>query len=288
MTSINSISPYIRRAMMSTIIPEAKINSRTIYDYCLIYIEKGDLKITINNKEYICRDNDVVLLRPNIEHSEECCENTAVIQPHIHFDMVYDENSTKIPISFRSITRFSPSEKELIREDIFLGTDIDCPIIKINDKELFHEILLEIVTLYKNKPNHYQLLAREKLIHLIYMIFNSNKLFLDTTEEKNSFLHQIKEYIDNNANNIITLDMLSLQFHYSKYYIEKLFREAYGCSLIKYYNNVRVNKAKMMLLEVKSVSEVALQMDFGSPALFSRFFKNNVGQSPTEYIQGNS
>lgn len=286
--NIEEISPYIRMARHSQLLPNHKITSRTLFDYCLIYIEKGEMNIRMNNRNYVCGKDDVVLIRPNIEHEEECRKNELVFQPHIHFDMNYDKNSEEIRVSFKSIKDFTDEEKSLIREDIFLDCDMTAPIIKVKDKKLLHDLINEIIFLYQNRPKMYQLLAKEKLTHILYMIFSEYNLFFTQSEgNEDALIYQIKEYIDNNVNETITLDMLSLQFHYSKYYLEKIFRNKLGVSIIKYYNNVRMRQAKMLLLSCESITEVAQKMNFESMASFSRFFKERNGMSPREYIQKN-
>lgn len=288
MINIEALSPYIRHAASSHLLPNKKIRSRTLFDYCLIYVEEGEMNIRMGNKNYVCGANDVVLLRPNIEHEEQCCTNQMVSQPHIHFDMQYDENSTNIRVSFKSIKEFTEEEKRLIRPDVFSGLDMPSPIIKVKDKKLFRDLLYEIIFLYKNKPKLYQIIAKEKMLHLLYMIFSEYEAFSFSSEMREDILVlQIKDYIDNNVNEVITLDMLSLQFHYNKYYLEKIFKNKVGVSIIKYYNNARIRQAKLLLLSSASVSKVSEKMNFGSAALFSRFFKMRLGISPREYIQKN-
>lgn len=288
MINIEKIAPYIRHASYSQLLPHRKIKSRTLFDYCLIYIEKGEMNVKVGDENYICGQDDIILLRPNIEHEEECRSEEIVVQPHIHFDMQYDKHSENVCVSFKSIKDFTEEEKRLIREDIFLDANMLSPIIKIKDKKLFHDLLCEIIVLYKNKPNMYQLLGKEKMIHLLYMIFGDCNLFFYQSKTREDLLvFQIRDYINNNVNEIITLDMLSLQFHYNKYYLEKIFKDRIGVSIIKYYNNARIRQAKLLLLSSESVSKVSESMNFMSVALFSRFFKKRLGISPREYIRKN-
>lgn len=49
----------------------------------------------------------------------------------------------------------------------------------------------------------------------------------------------VKNYIDFNYKNNLSLDTLSSQFNYNKYYILKKFKDQYGVSPIQYYNNLQ-------------------------------------------------
>ncbi len=68
-------------------------------------------------------------------------------------------------------------------------------------------------------------------------------------------------------------------------YFRRLFKEKFGCSPIKYVNDLRLRRVKELLLSgFYSVSEAAEQSGFCDMSYFSRFFKKNVGISPSEYL----
>ena len=56
-----------------------------------------------------------------------------------------------------------------------------------------------------------------------------------------------------------------------------------GYSVNDYINKVRLKRAKHLLHENHSVSEVSHMVGFSSPAYFSTAFKNHFGKTPTEY-----
>jgi AraC-like DNA-binding protein len=95
----------------------------------------------------------------------------------------------------------------------------------------------------------------------------------------------VKEYIDHNYLNSITLNTLENQFYYNKYYISKQFTKTFNLPIIKYYNNLRLDAAKDAILKGISVTETANLLNFNSIFIFSRFFKNSTGMSPTEYLK---
>ena len=77
-----------------------------------------------------------------------------------------------------------------------------------------------------------------------------------------------------------SLQDIAKQFNYSKYYLERRFKERYNISFISYRNNKRMMLAKTMLLN-DSVSNVAEKLGFSSIYVFSRAFQNLFGYSPT-------
>ena len=68
-------------------------------------------------------------------------------------------------------------------------------------------------------------------------------------------------------------------------YLRKIFEKAYGCSPIKFINGLKIKRAKELLDSgLYSVGEVTFLAGFSDTSHFSRFFKENVGMAPSEYM----
>ena len=95
---------------------------------------------------------------------------------------------------------------------------------------------------------------------------------------------KIKEYLDENYNRKVSLDELCSKFYINKYYMMKLFSEAYGTTINNYANSVRVTKAKQLLrFSDKRMDEISSELGFEDANYFSRLFKKVEGMSPSEY-----
>lgn len=95
---------------------------------------------------------------------------------------------------------------------------------------------------------------------------------------------KIKEYLDANYNKKVSLDELCSTFYINKYYMMKLFSEAYGTTINNYVNSVRVTKAKQLLrFSDKRIDEIGSELGFDDANYFSRLFKKIEGMSPSEY-----
>ena len=63
-----------------------------------------------------------------------------------------------------------------------------------------------------------------------------------------------------------------------------IFKQEYGVTPKEYADSLRLRTAKEMLAgSRKKVIDVAYQAGFSSLAAFNRFFKQQTGQTPTEY-----
>jgi AraC-like DNA-binding protein len=282
----NEFSPYIRVAMKSYLQAPFKIYKRILFDYELIFMQDGKWELIIDDKSYICKMGDVILIRPNQPHEIRSIDRICVSQPHIHFDFAYDEYSENVYVSFKNIIDFSAQEKAMIRPDIFANTQLNSPILKISDLKYFTQIFFEIIDIFTTKPIMYQLQYKQKMLKLLTYILKENisNIAQDKNQDHN-LICLVKDYIDNNYLNIITLNTLEHQFYYNKYYISKQFTKTFKIPVIKYYNNLRIETAKDAILNGVSVTKTASLLNFNSIFMFSRFFKNSTGISPTEYLK---
>ena len=71
-----------------------------------------------------------------------------------------------------------------------------------------------------------------------------------------------------------------------KGYFRKMFKQQYGQSPVKYFNQKRIEKAQSMIQQYgdsRSVKDIALACGFEDALYFSRVFKQYVGIRPSDY-----
>jgi YesN/AraC family two-component response regulator len=94
----------------------------------------------------------------------------------------------------------------------------------------------------------------------------------------------IKNYIEDNYSNYISLDDIVRGCGYSKYHISRLFKNYMNCTIMEYLLNQRLTKAKELLVKTSSsIKEIALSVGFSDPNYFSLIFKREEGISPLQY-----
>ena len=281
--NVNEISPYVRYAADSILCAPFQIGPRVIFDYELVLIESGKFLLEYEGIEYTCQKGDVLLFRPGHTHTMKSIGNFSISQPHIHFDMSYDTNSEKIYISFKDLPDFTDEERLLIRPDFFSGINIG-PILSVSCIDTFKQLLFDVIALYSTQPAFYTLLMKDKLLLLLHHVLNDNTHVGEDVPQAEQNLPQIiREFIDYHFCNVISLNSLEKQFHYSKFYISRGFAQHTGISVIQYYNQKRLEYAKNQIRKGKSVTEIAKELHFSSIYTFSRFFKTHEGCSPTDF-----
>ena len=273
---VSKINPYIRVAMQGVLPTGCEIKRRIIFDYELIYIEDGEFTFTYNDIAYPCKTGDFIFIRPRVPHSFSDIHRD-LLQPHIHFDMRYAEDSTTVPISYKDLESMTDLEKSMIRKDYFRDFP-KTPFVRFADIEQTLTIFYEIIKNQSLSP----LMRKAKMLALIDMLITDN---FSGTFEKNDTTYPIeiavKDYLDAGQGMSLSLEDIAKQFGYSKYYLDRRFKEAFGISLIAYRNDKRMELAKELLTE-KSVSDVSETLGFSSIYVFSRAFKNHFGVAPTK------
>jgi AraC-like DNA-binding protein len=101
-------------------------------------------------------------------------------------------------------------------------------------------------------------------------------------------IDRIIEYMRKNINKKVTLEQLSRIAGLSMFYLSRAFKDSTGYPLIMYFNKMKVEKAKELLIEGKQkVKEVAYELGYTNEFYFSRIFKRIEGLSPTEFYSKN-
>ena len=94
---------------------------------------------------------------------------------------------------------------------------------------------------------------------------------------------QVKKYLNEHYAENVTLQQVAGSVNLDKSYLGRVFRDACGVTVMGYLKEVRLAHAKEQLLRGRPAAEVAIATGFGDPAYFSRYFKQTVGCTPTQY-----
>lgn len=94
----------------------------------------------------------------------------------------------------------------------------------------------------------------------------------------------ITRYLQEHLAEEISLSVLAEQFHLNPQYISQLFKSEIGVNFLAYLTNIRMEKAKKLLLATSlSIAEVAEQSGYRDYRVFTKVFKKSEGITPSQY-----
>lgn len=103
-------------------------------------------------------------------------------------------------------------------------------------------------------------------------------------QEECTAADEIKRYLESNYSKAISRSDLEELVHLNGDYINRIFKEATGYTLMEYIKYYRVCVAKKLLRETQaSIAQICISIGYDHPAYFSKIFKMRTGMSPSEY-----
>lgn len=81
----------------------------------------------------------------------------------------------------------------------------------------------------------------------------------------------------------VSIARMAQELGYHRTYLTKLFHQEIGVSPVRYLQQLRMERAKLLLLEPLSVEEVARSVGYADPLYFSKAFKKWFGMTPSDY-----
>ncbi|MBE6787862.1 MAG: AraC family transcriptional regulator [Ruminococcaceae bacterium] len=169
-----------------------------------------------------------------------------------------------------------------------MGFNISDSNIKkiINDQEI-GAILKNALTEQENALPYYQESVKAMMMEVLVIIFRK---YLEEDTKSNELSNKLKlikkvaKYVKRHYDEELTVERISEECGYSRFYISKTFKEITGFTVVWYINAARIEKAKSLLKNGDlSMGEIALQCGFGNQSYFGKVFKRIENISPHEY-----
>ena len=97
-------------------------------------------------------------------------------------------------------------------------------------------------------------------------------------------MRKAAEYMQAHYHEQVTLNEVAEHTFVSTYYISRMFKREMGKNFVDFLNEIRMEKAKEMLKDVRfKTYEVAEKVGICDAHYFSRLFKKYAGITPTEF-----
>ncbi|WP_298520543.1 GyrI-like domain-containing protein [uncultured Kordia sp.] len=108
---------------------------------------------------------------------------------------------------------------------------------------------------------------------------------MEIRQEYTKRINDVLDFIENNLEANLSLDLLASKAHYSSYHFHRVFSTIVGENLNQYINRKRIERIASILLvhTDRGIKELAYKYGFNSDSSFSRAFKKYYGISPTQF-----
>lgn len=237
------------------------------------YVDNGELTCYTEDQETLLKQGELLLVPPNTRH---------------HYKAVGDHSITVIFICFSCKSDFIEllnGKSEVDKEAKKLISDI----VKESKNAFKYPFNKKLELLEKPTFGAQQLIENrieELLIRLIRNKINSTsniRFVMNSVEFENSLVNDIIRILKENLYGRITLDEIAEKTFYSKTYINNIFKKVISCSIIQYYNRLKIQEAKKLLRENFSSSAISDRLCFESPNYFTKVFKKYTNMTPSQY-----
>ncbi len=176
---------------------------------------------------------------------------------NIKFVKSFCQNTVTMISNIRMTLSSADNEKKNEADDLSGAFTL---IEKSDSFDELHVILCEIANNITSKINSYN----NKSIRLV--------------------LRKAIEYMKTHYHEQVTLNEVAEHTFVSTYYISRMFKREMGINFVDYLNEIRIEKAKKMLKDVRfKTYEVAERVGIPDAHYFSKMFKKYVGVTPTEF-----
>lgn len=245
-----------------------------------VYIDKGAIGTIAGDKKHSLIKGDIIFHKPNEFHNLTA---NGRISPNLII-MSFSCKSTQMKWFNNRILRIGNEERNLLARILHEAGNAFSS--KLNDPWLL-----------ALKRKEKQVFASEQLIKLYLEQFLigliRRELHIGVSNEPSSPLKEktrkdafdrAVDYFENNLIDTSNLNTVCRATGYSCTYIQNVFKEKTGRSVMEYYKITKLEKAKELIREGDyTFTQISAILNYSSLHYFSKIFKRYIGMTPTEY-----
>ena len=274
-------------------IPPQKHISRKIQTYILYFVTKGLLHLSSNGEELLLKEGDICLFKPG--DTQEALSSNECEYYYVHFNssaiatlsLTAEEYLQRIEDNEKSFSMSNARGFE--RYDFFKAF-----IMKkanLSDKS----VIIYLSELFEKSRTRFGESSMEKRLKTCLSFsdilvkieqFTSESLLNDNDSRFKTYkkINAVRGYIDQNFFKDIDSTEIERRFSFQYDYINRLFRNITGDSIVKYKNKKRIEAAKFLLVTTeKEIEIISEEIGFHDVYYFIRYFKRNVGCTPLQF-----
>lgn len=244
------------------------------FDKITIFI-KGRVSYMIEGKSYELCPYDIVLVKHNDIHrlSADNTQTYERIIVYISPGFINDYKTDNYDLSY-CFQKAESEHSNVLRIPSLEKSSLFRSIIRLEHSFSDDGYASE---LYR------QVLFLEFMIHLNRAAIKNRLEFIDT-DNQNSRMLPLLQYINNNLSDNLDIDTLADKFYISKYYMMRQFKQETGYTIGGYISQKRLLLAKELILSGIPGKEACFSCGYKDYSTFSRAYKGLFGESPRDTL----
>ena len=171
-----------------------------------------------------------------------------------------------------------------------LSQEHNDPTDRVIHDERISYLLGNVIAEYSVFEDYSEKVIESALLQIVIYIIRSlgdRPVKSVVTSDCEVLCYQIMNYIDSHIYSIRNLAEISEAVRYNYSYISALFKKVTGSTVFDYYQNKKLETARIMISErKKKIGEIAEMLGYSSVFAFSKAFKNKYGVSPKSLQTG--
>lgn len=240
-------------------------SGRELQEYQINYITRGEGIFELEKGKYRVSAGNILYLEPNNWHRYRPISTKGWTENYIGFSG---------SLANRFMLALSNGRKR--------------PIIRCGLDDDIMGIFNELFNLVLNEKPGFQMMASGLLVQLIGKILSLEKGKSFTGKSIERKIEQARFLIQQNIENRIDLQALAGEYNLGYSYFRRMFREYTGVSPSQYHLQLRLIKAKEMLLTSdQEIKEIAYHLGFETVQYFNRVYKAKMGVTPGSVRKAN-
>ncbi len=181
-----------------------------------------------------------------------------------------------------SFANGQPEVKDGIRKafqgEVVLMPDVRIPLENFWEWYKTRSPVFDIEAIYTDILNFPVAGADGQMAYMVAIFFTS-RIYQGKSE-----VAKVREYLENNWREEFNIDIIAKTACISPSHLVRLFKKHTSMTPYSYYQEIKVARLKEALRDRNlSVSQAFLSCGFEYPGNFARFFKEQVGMTPTQY-----
>jgi AraC-like DNA-binding protein len=222
--------------------------------YQIGIVQKGEGVFSTGQTDFTLREGDTYFIKPSLVHKGKPDPQIGWTITELNFSPTLIDNLQNEGATFSIFNTLKPIE----------------PIT---------ESVSELIAHFDNEID----LEEATNILIDFLVDFSDKL--PSVSNYHEAIIRARKFIEANYKSKYSLDELAKQAYLSKFHLVRLFKQEVGLSPHTYQLQLKLNEARKLIFQKKTLTEVAYELGFNDQAHFINTYKKYTEITPSEFLK---